>query len=503
MSRRCAVYARISVSSEESVSIERQLRAAEQYVAARGWQVVVTYTDDGVSATRNRPEDRTGWRALMDSTETFDAVIIWKIDRLARRITDFWSTVQVLEERDRSLVSIQDNLDMSTTVGQIVAGVMAGFAQMEAEAIRDRVTAARRHLLHNGRIPGGTIPYGWRTVPNPDGAGRVLAQDPERIEYVRGAVERVQHGASIYSVVQWLDDVSAPLPRASQKGRKRTGWHYGTVERLIRNPVLAGMLPYNPGNATKVRGEDVVRDEHGLPVVDEKVALLPVAEWRALVRQLDERDSGQSKPRALRSKTSPLLSGLVWCAMHDDAPVRMHRGTTQKRHSYYCPKCHQAISNIEPHVIEQFLALKGEHVRWSVVEEVYEGGAALLPEIEQRLDELDAAIRGASSRDERRRLQDQQATLLDLRDEKRAEAPQVVLREVQSTHTYGEDWAEATTVEEQRAVLDDALEAIEVRRGRVGRGLDTSRLTFRWKMPHQLGAVAAPSDEELASWAAS
>ena len=61
--RRCAIYARISVATEESVSVERQIEAAEQYAAARGWKVVATFKDEGVSATHNKPEDRAGWRA--------------------------------------------------------------------------------------------------------------------------------------------------------------------------------------------------------------------------------------------------------------------------------------------------------------------------------------------------------------------------------------------------------------------------------------------------------
>ena len=69
--RRAAIYARISVASEESVSIERQVEAAEQYAAARGWQVVATFTDEGVSATSNRPEVRPAWRALTTSPEAF------------------------------------------------------------------------------------------------------------------------------------------------------------------------------------------------------------------------------------------------------------------------------------------------------------------------------------------------------------------------------------------------------------------------------------------------
>lgn len=106
----------------------------------------------------------------------------------------------------------------------------------------------------------------------------------------------------------------------------------------------------------------------------------------------------------------------------------MHRGTTQGRESCSCPRCHQTISRIQDYVVEQFLWAKGEHVRGTPVREVYESEAAVLPEIEARLDELDIAIRNAADRDARCRLQEQQDALLDLRDEKRAEAPRTVLR---------------------------------------------------------------------------
>ncbi|WP_084776573.1 MULTISPECIES: recombinase zinc beta ribbon domain-containing protein [Micrococcus] len=192
--------------------------------------------------------------------------------------------------------------------------------------------------------------------------------------------------------MQRLDEIGAPLPRASQSRRRGTGWSYSTVERLMRNPVLAGMAPYNPGNSHKERGSDVLRDEHGLPVVDPTVAVMTPSEWWAMVAALDSNDSPRAKPHALRSKTSALLSGLVWCGACD---ARMHRGTSNGRESYSCPRCHQTISRIQDYVVEQFLWAKGEHVRWTPVREVYESGAAVLPEIEARLDELDAAFRSS------------------------------------------------------------------------------------------------------------
>lgn len=499
--RRAVIYARISVSSEESVSIARQVEAAEHYAAARGWQVVGTFLDDGVSATHNKPEDRTGWRALVDSALTYDAVVVWKVDRLARRVLDFLHADETLQARGAGIVAVEQTVDMTTPEGRGFATMLAVFGEMEAGAISARVRAARTHLVRAGRVVGGSLPYGWQRVPNPDGAGYVLGQDPDRIDHVRAMADRTAAGASIYSTVQWLEEVNAPTPTG------RGTWRYTTVERILRHPVLAGMTPFNPDNDTKVRGAEVLRGDDGLPVVDESVAIMPVAEWRAMVKGLDDRKSAQTKPVALRAKTSGLLSGLVWCGEHlDDAGngTRMHRGTSDGRHGYNCPVCYQTITNFEDVVVAEFLHQKGERVRWSVVETVHEGGAALLPEIEHRLDELDQLIRDAPDRDTRQRLQAEQSNLLDVRDEKRAEAPQVVQRWEGNTQTFGDDWADAVAVEDRRAILDDAMERVWVVRGRRGRPTAASvreRLVIDWRMPDDLGPLGIPDDATLAGWA--
>lgn len=506
--RRAVIYARISVAQEASVSVARQMQAAEQYAAARGWQVVATFTDEGVSATRNKPEDRAGWRALLDSTETYDAVIIWKIDRLARRVIDFHLANEALRQRGAGLVAVENAIDMTTSDGRMMAGLMATFAEYEAEEISARVAAARTHLLKAGRSAGGEPPYGWRTVPNPDGPGYVVVQDPDRIDVVRAMADRTLAGATIYSTVRWLNE---------QGHRTHTGkgpWTYTVVERLLRNPVLAGMTLFNPGHVektrkdpapgastrAKTRGPEVLRDEHGLPVVDESVAVMPVAEWRAMVAALDARSSPQTMKRAERAKTSPLLSGLVWCGRHEQ-PQRMHRANNNGRHGYACPKCRQSIVNFEELVIERFLWAKGDHVRWTPVRDVYTGGAADLPEIEHRLDELDAAIRTAPDRAARNAHQEQKDQLLDLRDEKRQEAAGVTQRWEPTQH-FAADWAAAATVEDRRAVLDDALNRITVLPGTPGRRTRETmlaRLQFDWKDPDRVGPVEAPDDDTLAS----
>ena len=180
VTKRAVLYARLSISSDESVSIERQLEAGRDYCRAKGWEVVREHIDDGVSASASAPEDRKGWQALLDRPRgSFDVVLVWKVDRLARKVIDFLHADEALQVRGAAVASVSDPIDMTTATGRAFATMMAVFAEMEAEAIRQRVTAARRALIRSGRVAGGTAPFDYRNAPNPDGPGKVLEKDAE------------------------------------------------------------------------------------------------------------------------------------------------------------------------------------------------------------------------------------------------------------------------------------------------------------------------------------
>jgi site-specific DNA recombinase len=486
---RAAIYARISISSEESVSIERQIEACEKYAQSRGWKVVGTFVDDGVSASKNKPEDRAGWGELLASPQKYDVVIIWKVDRLSRRTLDFLNADEALSKRKAGIVAVEDPVDMTTAQGRAFATMAAVFAELEAESIGARVKDAQTKLLRDGRSVGGVVPYGYMNIPNPSGPGFVLAQHPDQIGYVRDMVERIQQGKSIYAVAQWLNESGVPT-------RKGGRWAYNTVEGIIRNPILAGMVSFNRGGkATKHnrRGGDVLRGDDGLPAVNESLAIISAGSWRTMAEKLDAKNTGHSKPRDLRAKTSSLLSGLMWCGEHGKEGVRMQRcAEGDKRHGYTCPKCYQTITSFEHLVIKEFLHQKGERVRWTRVEKVYEGGAAMLPEIEHRLAELTSALQATDDDERADALTEQISRLRAIRREKREETPNVSIR-YDDAGWFEDAWENAgEDVEEQRAVLDDAVERIWVRRGATGRRTEAqvlARLKFDWKIPEDLGPV--------------
>lgn len=339
---RAVLYARLSVSKEESVSIDRQLEASRKYAEGRGWKIVGEFVDDGVSATSNRPEDRKGWTELLNCGD-FDAVVIWKIDRLARRVLDFLQVDETLQKRGAGLVAVEDPIDMTTPMGRAFATILAVFGEMEAAAIASRVKAARAFIIKDGRWPGGGVPYGFQSVPNPDGAGRVLGIDEERRPWLVAMVERAQRGETVNAIARWLTTEGAPLPAGRVRTSGATDWSRQAVAGILHNPILAGMMPHNPGRKKSGKRGDpmaVVRDEAGEPVVDETLALLSVADFAALLRQLDARTAPQAKKLSERQRTSSFLSKVARC---DDCDVYLCRGTNGKRPVLYCPRCRQTI----------------------------------------------------------------------------------------------------------------------------------------------------------------
>lgn len=476
--RRVALYARLSVAKEESVSIARQLEAGRKYAELRGWTVVLEAIDDGVSATKNRPEDRVGWREILDSPETFEAVIVWKVDRLARRVLDFLHADEALRNRGAGIVAVEDPIDMTTHQGRMFATVLAAFGESEAAAISDRVTAARRTLVTSGRRAGGRPPFGWRNVPNPDGPGMVLAKDPMRIDTVKVLAARALAGESLYSLARWLESEGV-APRAREGRKDGHRWHDASVESILRSPALAGLTAFDG---------DVLRDGDGLPVVDESVAILTTQERRRLLATLDRAKRPGTRQRA--GAEPALLYGLIRCAT---CRGLMYRATAAGKYRQY--RCQQkgcprpvgiARDAVEEHVVAVVMAEVGDRLATTPVELVTEDNSSLLGDVEAAIrDTIEAmALDGADIDSLTTRL----ATLKEARASARDRGPTQRQFRV-SGETLKQKWGRTPDVEERRQLLLGWLEAIYISAGGGrGRAFDPSRVDPRW--------IELDSDEE-------
>jgi len=152
---RCAIYARVSTTDQ---SCQLQLSELRQYVERRNWQTIDEYIDNGWSGSNgNRPQLA---RLLSDArTRRFDAVLVWKLDRWGRSVADSIKTIQELTSLGIRFLAVTQNIDTdeSNPMSRFLLHIMASFAELERELIRERVAAGLEYARNHGSKSGKAI----------------------------------------------------------------------------------------------------------------------------------------------------------------------------------------------------------------------------------------------------------------------------------------------------------------------------------------------------------
>ena len=147
-----AVYARVSTSDQ---SCEMQLHELLQYVVRQGWEVFAEYVDTGFSgAQTSRPElDRLMQDARL---RRFEAVLVWKLDRWGRSVAHCVRTIQDLVALRIRFLSPNEAIDtgIESPISRFLLQLLAAFAEMEHEIIRERVRAGVRAAKAKGTSLG-------------------------------------------------------------------------------------------------------------------------------------------------------------------------------------------------------------------------------------------------------------------------------------------------------------------------------------------------------------
>lgn len=159
-----AIYSRKSRETDSGQSIKNQISMCKNYFKIYSENPVFNvFSDDGFSGSNtNRPAFKN--MMLLAKQKAFDIIAVYKIDRIARNITDFFSIYKSLEKYNIKIVSVTENFDPSTPIGKMMMTMLAGFADMERENIRQRVKDNLYELAKLGRWSGGKTPYGYKSV---------------------------------------------------------------------------------------------------------------------------------------------------------------------------------------------------------------------------------------------------------------------------------------------------------------------------------------------------
>ncbi len=177
--RQCAIYTRVSTEEQvERYSLEAQKEVLTRWAEVLGYEVAATYTDPGYSGAQ---EDRPALtRLLADAQEgRFAVVLVYRLDRLARKVRLAYDLIERLEQCGVGLMSYSEpNINTTTSIGKAVLGIMAVFAEWERDTFAERSRLGLRKAAQSGRYLGGIVPYGYtvedgRLTPQPEEAAVV------------------------------------------------------------------------------------------------------------------------------------------------------------------------------------------------------------------------------------------------------------------------------------------------------------------------------------------
>lgn len=245
---RCAIYTR--KSTEEGLdqafnSLDAQREACSAYIVSQrheGWVALAEQYDDGGFSGGNM--ERPGLKRLMAEVAAgrVDVIVVYKIDRLTRSLSDFSKIVDVLDRAEASFVSITQSFNTTTSMGRLTLNVLLSFAQFEREVISERVRDKIAASKAKGMWMGGVVPLGY------DARDRKLIINPEEAETVRHIMQRYLALGSVRDLVDELAvDGLLTKQQMQKKGTVRGGLPYrrGPLYHLLRNRIYIGEIAHH------------------------------------------------------------------------------------------------------------------------------------------------------------------------------------------------------------------------------------------------------------------
>jgi DNA invertase Pin-like site-specific DNA recombinase len=146
---RAGLYTRVSTNDQQTLAMQN--RAMREYAVRRGWTIALQIREVNSGAAKREAREK-----LLEAARRreIDLVLVWRLDRWGRSVTDLLATLQELEHLGVGFVSLTEALDLTTPAGRAMAGLLAIFAEFEREILRERTRAGLAHARQNGKRLG-------------------------------------------------------------------------------------------------------------------------------------------------------------------------------------------------------------------------------------------------------------------------------------------------------------------------------------------------------------
>ncbi|MBZ0214985.1 MAG: recombinase family protein, partial [Fimbriimonadaceae bacterium] len=269
------------------------------------------YDDGGISGGHM---DRPGLQDLVSDIKAglIDIIVVYKVDRLTRSLTDFAKLVDIFDASDVSFVSVTQAFNTTTSMGRLTLNVLLSFAQFErevtAERIRDKIAASKK----KGMWMGGTVPYGY------DNKNKKLFVRDDEAKIVKSLFQLYLQHRNVRLVKHYADLLGYRTRKRVHKSGKTSGgqsFSRGHIYAILSNPIYQG----------KIRHKDKVYP-------GEQEAIIEPDVWQKAQSIL--KSNAIKRGTEHNSRSPALLAGLLFDA-NGQKLVPHHANKKGRRYHYY------------------------------------------------------------------------------------------------------------------------------------------------------------------------
>ena len=229
-------YCRVSSKEQiEGTSLESQELACREFARNKGIAIQRVFTGRGESAKfADRPELLEVLDYCRKHKGEVDALLVWKLDRLARNVTDHFNIKATLLKYGVQVISVTEPID-SNPEGKLLETILAGFAQFDNDVRAMRTVQGMRKKLQDGLFPWNP-PLGYRIVTK--GEKKTVPDEPT--EPLFGLLQKAwkTFATSAYTKAEMLR-LMANWGIVTRKDEPLTAQ---SLDNFFRNPYYAGIL---------------------------------------------------------------------------------------------------------------------------------------------------------------------------------------------------------------------------------------------------------------------
>lgn len=247
----CAIYVRVStVHQQDKDSIPMQKKQLIDYATFIGANKYEIFEDVGFSGKNT---ERPAFQEMINAVRQhkFTHILVWKLDRISRNLIDFANMYDEFKRLGVTFVSLNEQFDTSTAMGEAMLKIILVFAELERNMTSERVTSVMLNKATNGEWNGGRVPFGY-----------TYDKKAKKFEINKSESAIVKKIYAMYANAKSLLVVSRALNESGTRTRAGKPWSPVTVQKILNSPFYLGDYLYDKN------GESIRVTNHHPAIID-------------------------------------------------------------------------------------------------------------------------------------------------------------------------------------------------------------------------------------------